>query len=312
MKVFKHETVLREEAVHGLCIKSDGIYVDCTLGGGGHSQLIAEQLSPSGTLIGLDQDKQALDHAKNKLKEHSCNLHLINTNFRHVREVVNELGYEKVDGLLFDLGVSSPQLDQGERGFSYHQEAPLDMRMNQSQELSAFHVVNEWPEEELSRILFEYGEEKFSRRIAREIVRTRKKAPIRTTLELVDVIKQAIPAPARRKGPHPARRSFQAIRIAVNDELNAFQEALKEGVKLLRPEGRISVITFHSLEDRICKQFFKEQSRGCICPPDFPVCTCGRKPELKMITKKPVLPSPEEIERNQRARSAKLRVAEKI
>jgi 16S rRNA (cytosine1402-N4)-methyltransferase len=239
-------------------------------------------------------------------------LHLINTNFRHVREVVNELGYEKVDGLLFDLGVSSPQLDQGERGFSYHQEAPLDMRMNQSQELSAFHVVNEWPEEELSRILFEYGEEKFSRRIAREIVQTRKKAPIRTTLELVDVIKRAIPAPARRKGPHPARRSFQAIRIAVNDELNAFQEALKESVKLLRPEGRISVITFHSLEDRICKQFFKEQSRGCICPPDFPVCTCGRKPELKMITKKPVLPGPEEIERNQRARSAKLRVAEKI
>lgn len=184
--------------------------------------------------------------------------------------------------------------------------------MNQSQELSAFHVVNEWPEEELARILFEYGEEKFSRRIAGEIVRTRKQAPIRTTLELVDVIKQVIPAPARRKGPHPARRSFQAIRIAVNDELNAFQEALKESVKLLRPQGRISVITFHSLEDRICKQFFKEQSRGCICPPDFPVCTCGRKPELKMITKKPVLPSPEEIERNQRARSAKLRVAEKI
>lgn len=310
--MFIHATVLKEEAVNGLCVKSDGIYVDCTLGGGGHSRYIAEKLSPAGTLIGLDQDQSALDHARNYLKDVDCTLHLVKSNFRHVRQAVNKLGISKVDGLLFDLGVSSPQLDQGSRGFSYHQEAPLDMRMDRSQILSAYHVVNEWPEEELIRILFEYGEEKFSRRIAREIVKTRKKAPIRTTLELADLIKQTIPAPARRKGPHPARRSFQAIRIAVNDELNALREALEEGVKLLQPGGRISVITFHSLEDRICKQFFQERARGCICPPDFPVCTCGKKPELKVITKKPVLPSREEIEINQRARSAKLRVAEKI
>ncbi|MBA4601170.1 16S rRNA (cytosine(1402)-N(4))-methyltransferase RsmH [Thermoactinomyces mirandus] len=310
--MFVHETVLREEAVNGLCVKSDGIYVDCTLGGGGHSRLIAEKLSPAGTLIGFDQDQKALDHARDTLKNIACTLHLVKSNFRHVRQVVNRLGYSFVDGLLFDLGVSSPQLDQGNRGFSYHQEAPLDMRMDQSQELSAYHVVNEWPEEELVRILFEYGEEKFSRRIAREIVKARKKAPIHTTLELVDLIKQAIPAPARRKGPHPARRSFQAIRIAVNDELNALQEALEEGVKLLQPKGRISVITFHSLEDRICKRFFQERALGCICPPDFPVCTCGKKPELRVVTRKPVLPAEKEIEKNQRARSAKLRVAEKI
>lgn len=312
MNVFVHATVLREEAVNGLCVKSDGIYVDCTLGGGGHSRYIAEKLSPAGTLIGLDQDLNALDHARDKLKDIHCTLHLLKSNFRHVRQAVNKLGISKVDGLLFDLGVSSPQLDQGNRGFSYHQEAPLDMRMDQSQELSAYHVVNEWSEEELVRILFEYGEEKFSRRIAGEIVKARIKAPIHTTLELVDLIKQAIPAPARRKGPHPARRSFQAIRIAVNDELNSLREALEEGVKLLQPKGRISVITFHSLEDRICKRFFQERARGCICPPDFPVCTCGKKPELRVVTRKPVLPDQKELEINQRARSAKLRVAEKI
>jgi 16S rRNA (cytosine1402-N4)-methyltransferase len=310
--VFEHVTVLREEAVAGLNLKPDGVYVDCTLGGAGHSRLIAEQLGPSGTLIGLDQDQMALDHAEERLVGVSCRLHLVKTNFRHIARAVKGLGFESVDGILFDLGVSSPQLDQGERGFSYHQEAPLDMRMDKEQELSAFQVVNEWPEEELVRILFEYGEEKFSRRIAKMIVKERSKAPISTTLQLVDIIKQAVPAPARRTGPHPARRSFQAIRIAVNDELNAFRDALADSVRLLRPQGRISVITFHSLEDRICKQFFLEEAKGCVCPPTFPVCTCGQTPRLKIITRKPLLPTDKEIERNPRARSAKLRVAEKI
>ncbi|MFD1423587.1 16S rRNA (cytosine(1402)-N(4))-methyltransferase RsmH [Laceyella sacchari] len=310
--MFEHVTVLREEAVAGLNLKPDGVYVDCTLGGAGHSRLIAEQLGPSGTLIGLDQDQMALDHAEERLVGVSCRLHLVKTNFRHIARAVKGLGFESVDGILFDLGVSSPQLDQGERGFSYHQEAPLDMRMDKEQELSAFQVVNEWPEEELVRILFEYGEEKFSRRIAKMIVKERSKAPISTTLQLVDIIKQAVPAPARRTGPHPARRSFQAIRIAVNDELNAFRDALADSVGLLRPQGRISVITFHSLEDRICKQFFLEEAKGCVCPPTFPVCTCGQTPRLKIITRKPLLPTDKEIERNPRARSAKLRVAEKI
>nr|WP_106341378.1 16S rRNA (cytosine(1402)-N(4))-methyltransferase RsmH [Laceyella sediminis] len=310
--VFEHVTVLREEAVAGLNLKPDGVYVDCTLGGAGHSRLIAEQLGPSGTLIGLDQDQMALAHAEERLVGVSCRLHLVKTNFRHISSAVKGLGFESVDGILFDLGVSSPQLDQGERGFSYHQEAPLDMRMDKEQELSAYQVVNEWPEEELVRILFEYGEEKFSRRIAKMIVKERSKAPISTTLQLVDIIKQAVPAPARRTGPHPARRSFQAIRIAVNDELNAFRDALADSVGLLRPQGRISVITFHSLEDRICKQFFLEEAKGCVCPPTFPVCTCGQTPRLKIITRKPLLPTDKEIERNPRARSAKLRVAEKI
>ncbi|MGX9707921.1 16S rRNA (cytosine(1402)-N(4))-methyltransferase RsmH [Laceyella tengchongensis] len=310
--MFEHVTVLREEAVAGLNLKPDGVYVDCTLGGAGHSRLIAEQLGPSGTLIGLDQDQMALDHAEERLVGVSCRLHLVKTNFRHISSAVKGLGFESVDGILFDLGVSSPQLDQGERGFSYHQEAPLDMRMDKEQELSAYQVVNEWPEEELVRILFEYGEEKFSRRIAKMIVKERSKAPISTTLQLVDIIKQAVPAPARRTGPHPARRSFQAIRIAVNDELNAFRDALADSVGLLRPQGRISVITFHSLEDRICKQFFLEEAKGCVCPPTFPVCTCGQTPRLKIITRKPLLPTDKEIERNPRARSAKLRVAEKI
>lgn len=309
--MFIHETVLREEAVDGLNIKPDGVYVDCTLGGAGHSRLIAERLGSSGTLIGLDQDQTALDHAKQRLKEVECNLHLVKTNFRRVKEVVEELGFNKIDGILFDLGVSSPQLDAGERGFSYHQDAPLDMRMDVQQELSAYHIVNHWPEEEIARILFEYGEEKFSRRIAQEIVKQRQLQPIETTLQLVDIIKQAIPAPARRTGPHPARRSFQAIRIAVNDELNVFRQALEQSVEILNPRGRICVITFHSLEDRICKKFFQDKAKGCICPPHFPVCTCDQRPLLHVVAKKPILPTKEEIERNKRARSAKLRIAEK-
>ncbi|SFJ04874.1 16S rRNA (cytosine(1402)-N(4))-methyltransferase RsmH [Thermoflavimicrobium dichotomicum] len=309
--MFKHETVLKVEAVDALQIKEDGIYVDCTLGGAGHSQLIASQLNPNGVLIGLDQDQFALSTAKERLKDVTCQLFLVKSNFRRVKEIVNKLGFSQVDGILFDLGVSSPQLDQGERGFSYHHDAPLDMRMDREQERSAYHVVNESSEEELIRILFEYGEEKFARRIAREIVKEREKEPIQTTFQLVELIKKAIPAPARRTGPHPARRTFQAIRIAVNDELNAFRDALVQSVDLLKPKGRVSVITFHSLEDRICKQFFQEKAKGCICPPHFPVCTCNERPLLKVITRKPIIPSKEEIERNVRARSAKLRVAEK-
>lgn len=310
--MFIHETVLLDEAVDGLNIKPDGVYVDGTLGGAGHSGKIAEQLSSSGTLIGLDQDQFALEHARERLRGARCKLHLVKTNFRQVKHVIGELGFTKIDGILFDLGVSSPQLDLVERGFSYHQDAPLDMRMDLDQPFSAYHLVNEWPEEEIARVLFEYGEEKFSRRIAKQIVNQRKKEAITSTLQLVDIIKQAIPAPARRTGPHPARRSFQAIRIAVNDELNVFRQALEESVDILNPNGRISVITFHSLEDRICKKFFQEKSQGCICPPHFPICTCNQKPLLRVVTKKPILPSEEEIERNQRARSAKLRIAERV
>jgi len=309
--LFKHETVLKYEAVDALQVKEDGVYVDCTLGGAGHSQLIVSRLGSNGTLIGIDQDDHALRAAEERLKDSPCRLFLVKSNFRRVIKVVNKLGFTQVDGVLFDLGVSSPQLDQGDRGFSYHQDAPLDMRMDQEQEYSAFHVVNYAEEKELSRILFEYGEERFSRRIAREIVETRKKGLIKTTFELVDVIKRAIPAAARRSGPHPARRTFQAIRIEVNDELGAFRDALAQAVQLLKPGGRVSVITFHSLEDRICKKFFMDCAKGCICPPHFPICTCLQKPTLKMITKKPVVPSKEEIEKNARARSAKLRVAEK-
>lgn len=309
--MFKHETVLREEAVDGLQIRPDGIYVDCTLGGAGHSQYIAEKLSPEGILIGIDQDQYALSSAKERLKNVHCQLHLIKSNFRNVKQVLDQLGIQEVDGILFDLGVSSPQLDVGDRGFSYHQDAKLDMRMDQEQEISAYHIINEWSEQEIARILFEYGEERFSKRIAKKIVQERAKKPIKTTLQLVEIIKQAIPAPARRTGPHPARRTFQAIRIAVNDELQALQEALEQSLSLLRSKGRIAVITFHSLEDRIVKKFFSEKAKGCICPPQFPVCKCGITPSLTIVHKKPIVPTEKEIEQNPRARSAKLRVAEK-
>jgi 16S rRNA (cytosine1402-N4)-methyltransferase len=310
--LFQHITVLLKESVDALNVKSDGVYVDCTLGGAGHSSLIAERLGPNGTLIGLDQDNRALEAAKHKLGQASCNVILHKANFQHVKDVVNTLGFDQVDGVLFDLGVSSPQLDEGQRGFSYHEEAPLDMRMDQDQELTAYHIVNEYPEEELSKILFRYGEEKFSRRIARQIVQTRMLKPIEQTTELADIIKGAIPAAARRKGPHPARRSFQAIRIAVNNELGVFEEALQQVVPLLHKGGRVAVISFHSLEDRICKHFYQEQAVGCICPKHFPVCVCDHQPALAILTKKPIVPTEDEIEKNARARSAKLRVAEKL
>lgn len=308
---FHHVTVLREEAVAGLNIRPGGIYVDCTLGGAGHSSLIASQLTDGGRLIAIDQDDWALDNARERLASAMDKVTLVKSNFRHIKDIVNDLDLEGVDGILFDLGVSSPQLDEGERGFSYNADAPLDMRMDQQAPLSAYDIINEWDEEEIARVIWEYGEEKFSRRIARQIVEYRKKKPVQTTGELVEIIKEGIPAAARRTGPHPAKRTFQAIRIAVNDELDAFKEAIIDAISVLRPGGRVSVITFHSLEDRICKQIFQEYAKGCTCPPSFPICACGNQATVKVITRKPVLPSEEELEANPRARSAKLRVAEK-
>ncbi|GED30615.1 16S rRNA (cytosine(1402)-N(4))-methyltransferase RsmH [Brevibacillus centrosporus] len=309
---FHHVTVLRDEAVAGLNIRPGGIYVDCTLGGAGHSSLIASQLTEGGRLIAIDQDDWALDNARERLSAYMDRVTLVKSNFRHIKDIVSDLGLDGVDGVLFDLGVSSPQLDEGERGFSYNADAPLDMRMDQQAALTAYDIINEWEEEEIAKVIWEYGEEKFSRRIARQIVQYRAKQPVQTTGELVELIKEGIPAAARRTGPHPAKRTFQAIRIAVNDELNAFKEAVADAISVLRPEGRVSVITFHSLEDRICKQVYQELSKGCTCPPSFPICACGNKATVKVITRKPILPSAEELEANPRARSAKLRVAEKL
>jgi len=310
--MFEHITVLLKETVDSLDIKKDGIYVDCTLGGGGHSEYLLSQLSSKGRLIAFDQDETAIKHAKERLKEYEKQLTIVKSNFKHIKEELHHLGIYEVDGILFDLGVSSPQLDVAERGFSFHQDAPLDMRMNQEQSLSAYEVVNEWTYEQLVKIFFRYGEEKFSKQVARKIEELRTKKPIETTFELVEIIKDAIPAPARRTGGHPAKRIFQAIRIAVNDELGVFEEALKDAITLIKPTGRISVITFHSLEDRICKTIFKEASSLPPLPPGLPIIPDEFKPKLKLITRKPLLPTDEELEANKRARSAKLRVAEKL
>lgn len=317
--MFHHITVLKEEAVEGLAIKPDGIYVDCTLGGAGHSERIAAQLGTGGRLIGLDQDDAALAFAGEKLAPYGDKVTLVKTNFRFIRQALEKAGVPlsaegvpQVDGILLDLGVSSPQLDDAERGFSYHQDAELDMRMDQTAPLTARKLVNEWPEAELARILFEYGEEKFARRIASVIVKAREKSPVETTGQLAELIKEGIPAAARRTGGHPAKRSFQAIRIAVNDELGALEEVLDQGIQCLKPGGRMSVITFHSLEDRIVKQAFAGHIESCTCPPDFPICVCGRKSTLRLVNRKPIVPGDQELEVNQRARSSKLRVAEKL
>lgn len=310
--MFKHTTVLLNEAVDGLKIKADGTYVDCTLGGAGHSLLIAGKLNENGRLFSFDQDEMALTAAKERLNKFSDRVELIKSNFIHIKKELADRSVFNVDGVIFDLGVSSPQLDEEDRGFSYRYDAPLDMRMNREQDLNAEVIVNTWTEESLANIIFQYGEEKFSRRIARKIIEYRSEKRIETTGEMVEIIKDAIPAPARRTGPHPAKRTFQALRIAVNDELNVFERTLKEAIELLQPGGRVSVITFHSLEDRICKNIFTELAQGCICPPDFPICTCGNTPKLKIITRKPIIPSNEELEVNPRARSAKLRIAEKL
>ncbi|MGM0218270.1 16S rRNA (cytosine(1402)-N(4))-methyltransferase RsmH [Enterococcus sp. AZ126] len=311
---FQHYTVLRKETVDGLHVKEDGIYVDCTLGGAGHSEYLLSQLSEQGHLYAFDQDQKALDFAAKRLKKYVDRgmVTFIKSNFRHLKEELANQEIYYVDGILYDLGVSSPQLDEAERGFSYHQDAPLDMRMDQDAQLSAYQVVNDYSYHELVKIFFRYGEEKFSKQVAREIERVRAKAPIETTGELVEIIKSAIPAPARRKGGHPAKRIFQAIRIAVNDELGVVEESLEQAIALLNKNGRISVITFHSLEDRIVKSMFKEYSTMQDLPPGLPVVPEEFQPELKVITRKPILPGETELAENNRSRSAKLRIAEKV
>lgn len=310
---FKHETVLLHETVDGLDIKPNGVYVDCTLGGAGHAQYLLDQLGPQGHLYAFDQDMTAIINAKLKLADYveKGQVTFIHQNFRHLKQALEELGIDQVDGIYYDLGVSSPQLDVAERGFSYGQEARLDMRMNQEQALSAYEVVNDWPYEDLVHILYRYGEEKFAKRIARAIEERRAQQPIETTTELAEIVKTAIPAATRRTGGHPAKRSFQAIRIAVNDELGAVEDSLEQALTLLKPEGRISVITFHSLEDRLVKQLFKEVSQGPEVPRGLPILPGQMQAPFALGNRKPIVSSPEELEANNRSRSAKLRILRK-
>ncbi len=311
MSEFHHVSVLLEECIQGLNIKPDGIYVDGTLGGAGHSSQIAARLT-TGMLIGIDRDPVALKAAGERLAPFGDRVRLVHSNFCEIASVLRELKIDGVDGILLDLGVSSPQLDDGARGFSYMADAPLDMRMNNEDALSADTVVNTWSHEELKRILYDYGEERYAPQIASAICRKRELAPIRTTLELVDVIRSAMPAAALREKQHPAKRSFQAIRIAVNDELGSVEQVMRDAIPCLNPGGRLAVITFHSLEDRIVKNGMTNASKGCTCPPSFPVCVCGKKPQVKLISRKPIVSTDEELARNPRARSAKLRICEKL
>lgn len=313
MADFDHTTVLLHEAVAGLDIKPEGTYIDMTLGGAGHTSLILDQLNEQGRLIAFDQDQWAIDNAQEVLRESiaSGQLTLVKSNFRHLKQVLNDLEITAVDGILYDLGVSSPQLDEATRGFSYHQEAKLDMRMNREQDLSAYEVVNEWSYNRLVGIFFKYGEEKFSKQIARKIEATRKNGPIETTQDLVDIIKEAIPAPARRSGGHPAKRIFQAIRIAVNDELNALEDSLKQAITVLDVGGRLSVISFHSLEDKIVKHLLRKYSTTPDLPRGLPIIPDHKQPILTLINTRPITPGTEELEMNNRARSSLLRIAEK-
>ncbi len=311
MTDFHHVSVLLDECIDGLNIKPDGIYVDGTLGGAGHSSQIALQLT-TGRLIGIDRDPVALKAAGERLSPYADRVTLVHSNFCEIAQVLKDLNIEGVDGILLDLGVSSPQLDDGSRGFSYMADAPLDMRMNGQDTVTARDVVNGWSYEELKRILFDYGEERYAPKIAAAICRRREEKPIETTLELVDVIRGAMPPAALREKQHPAKRSFQAIRIAVNDELGSVEKVMRDAIPCLNPGGRLAIITFHSLEDRIVKNGMSEAAKGCTCPPSFPVCVCGNKPKVKLITRKPIVSGEEELERNPRARSAKLRVCEKL
>ena len=311
MSEFYHVSVLLQECLDGLDIKPDGIYVDGTLGGAGHSSRIAAQLT-TGRLIGIDRDPVALKAAGERLQPFADRVTLVHSNFSEVRQVLDDLGIEAVDGILLDLGVSSPQLDEAVRGFSYMLDAPLDMRMDGGAALSAHEVVNTWSQDELKRMLYDSGEERYAPQIAGAICRRRAEKTIETTLELADIIRAAMPAAALREKQHPAKRSFQAIRIAVNDELGAVETVMKTAVSCLNPGGRLAIITFHSLEDRIVKNGMVAASKGCTCPPNFPVCVCGNKPKVKLITRKPITASEEELERNPRSRSAKLRVCEKL
>lgn len=309
---FQHKSVLLQECIDALNIRPDGIYLDGTLGGAGHSSQIARRLTEGGRLIGVDRDRTALAAAKERLAPYADRVTLMHSNFAEIDAILDSLGIPAVDGMLFDLGVSSPQLDDASRGFSYMADAPLDMRMDKDDALTAGEVVNTWPQGELRRILYDYGEERYAPQIAAAICQAREKAPIETTLELVDIIRSAMPAQALREKQHPAKRSFQAIRIAVNDELGAVSRMMQAAVGRLNPGGRLAVITFHSLEDRIVKSEMQQAARGCTCPPEFPVCVCGKKPLVKLVTRKPIVSGPAELEENPRARSAKLRVAEKL
>ena len=311
MSEFYHVSVLLDECIEGLNIRPDGIYVDGTLGGAGHSSQIARRLT-TGRLIGIDRDTVALAAATERLAPYKDNVTLVHSNFCEMAQVLKDLDIPGVDGILLDLGVSSPQLDDGQRGFSYMADAPLDMRMNREDPLTAHVVVNTWPQEELKRILYTYGEERYAPQIAAAICRRREEKTIDTTLELVDVIRSAMPAAALREKQHPAKRSFQAIRIAVNDELGSVERLLQDAMELLNPGGRLAIITFHSLEDRIVKTAMADAAKGCTCPPNFPVCVCGKKPKVKLISRKPIVASREELDVNPRSRSAKLRVCEKL
>ena len=311
MSEFHHVSVLLREAVDALNVRPDGIYLDGTLGGAGHSLEIARRLT-TGRLIGVDRDRKALAAAGERLAPVLDRVTLVHSNFAELDSILDGLGIPGVDGMLFDLGVSSPQLDEAERGFSYMADAPLDMRMNAEDRLTAREIVNTWPQEELRRILYAYGEERYAPQIAASICRRREAAPIETTFELVDAIRAGMPAKALREKQHPAKRSFQAIRIAVNDELTAVDKMMSAAIPRLNPGGRLAVITFHSLEDRIVKNAMAQAAKGCTCPPEFPVCVCGKKPTVRLISRKPILSGEAELADNPRARSAKLRVAEKL
>ncbi len=308
---FSHKSVLLDECIEALAIRPEGIYLDGTLGGAGHSFEIARRLT-TGRLIGVDRDELALEAATKHLAPFAQCVTTVHSNFSELDKILDDLGLEAIDGMLFDLGVSSPQLDEAERGFSYMADAPLDMRMNRRDALSAWDVVNTWSQEELRRILYEYGEERYAPQIAAAIVRKRERAPVESTLELVDIIRSAMPPSALREKQHPAKRSFQAIRIAVNDELGSVSKLMRSAFRRLKPGGRLAVITFHSLEDRIVKSEMQQASKGCTCPPEFPVCVCGKKPQVRLVSRKPIVSGKEELEENPRARSAKLRVAEKL
>ena len=311
MSEFHHVSVLLHECIEALHIKENGIYVDGTLGGAGHSSHIVQHLT-TGRLIGIDRDPVALEASGKRLEPWKDRVTLVHSNFCEIKTVLEDLEIPGVDGILLDLGVSSPQLDDGQRGFSYMADAPLDMRMNSGDSLTARDVVNTWSEDELRRILYDYGEERYAPRIAGAICRYRAQKPIETTLELVDIIRSAMPAAALREKQHPAKRSFQAIRIAVNDELGSVEKVMRDALKCLNPGGRLAVITFHSLEDRIVKVAMNDAAKGCTCPPSFPICVCGKKPQVKVISRKPIVSGPQELEENPRARSAKLRVCEKV
>ena len=308
---FVHRSVLLDECIDALDIKPDGIYLDGTLGGAGHSREIVQRLT-TGRLIGVDRDTVALEAANERLAPWMDRVTLVHDNFANLTAILDRLSLDRIDGMLFDLGVSSPQLDDASRGFSYMADAPLDMRMDRDGGLTAYDVVNTWPREELRRILFDCGEERYAPLIAAAVERRREEKPIETTLELVDVIKSAMPPQALREKQHPAKRSFQAIRIAVNDELGSVERMLSGAVDRLNPGGRLAVITFHSLEDRIVKNAMQQAAKGCTCPPEFPVCVCGKKPKVKILTRKPIVSGEEELNENPRARSAKLRVAERL